>query len=147
MNNKIKANKIAKSANILPKLMHYFSSSFKPSMDTPIKKNEVRTIIEIYFHPGLPMKHYIDSVDMESGSFTYLADKLEKKEIIIKTPSEKDKREIYLFLTKKGKILAEKMMDKFDSHISNLIETLSDEDLEILENAIQSLEKIYNKLK
>ena len=146
MENRTKANKIAKSTNILPKLMHYFSSSFKPCMDTPIKKNEVRTIIEIYFNPGLPMKHYIDSVDMESGSFTYLADKLEKKEIIIREPSKNDKRVNVLYLTKKGKIIAKKMIDKFDTHISNLLQTLSDEDLESFEKAIQSLEKIYDKL-
>jgi MarR family 2-MHQ and catechol resistance regulon transcriptional repressor len=146
MVNEKKAYDVAQATNILPKLMHYFSSSFRPCFEMPIKKNEVRTIIELYYHPGKPMKHYIDSVDMESGSFTYLADKLEKKEIIRRTPSKNDKRVNVLELTDKGEIVAKKLINKFTHHISSLIKDLDDEDLREMESAIKSLEKVYEKL-
>ncbi|MDC7249817.1 MAG: MarR family winged helix-turn-helix transcriptional regulator [Sphaerochaetaceae bacterium] len=146
MINEKRAYDVAQATNILPKLMHYFSSSFKPCFEMPIKKNEVRTIIELYYHPGKPMKHYIDSVDMESGSFTYLADKLEKKGIIKRTPSKNDKRVNVLELTDKGKMVAKKLNNNFTLHISHLIKDLDDEDLKEMEEAIKSLEKVYEKL-
>lgn len=146
MVNEKKVYDVAQATNILPKLMHYFSSSFRPCFEMPIKKNEVRTIIELYYHPGKPMKHYIDSVDMESGSFTYLADKLEKKGIIKRTPSKNDKRVNVLGLTDKGEIVAKKLINNFTHHISSLIKDLDDEDLREMESAIKSLEKVYAKL-
>ncbi len=146
MDNEKEIYEVAKSTNIFSKLMHYFSCTFKPLLDTPIKKNEVRTIIELYYNPGKPMKHYIDSVDMESGSFTYIADKLEKKGIIKRQSCKNDKRANVLNLTEKGELLAKELLNKINLHISHLIKDLDDQDLKQMKNAINSLEKIYEKL-
>lgn len=144
--NEIEMKNLAHSTNILPKLMHYFLSSFKPQLDIPIKKNEIKTLFELHIHPNKPMKHYINTVDMESGSFTYLADKLEKKGLIKRVSSEEDKRKTVLSLTDEGEKITNKIIKMFDEHITSLISVLEDPDLEELQSSINSLERIYKKL-
>lgn len=146
MTNKIEIENIAAATNILPRLMHYFLGSFKPQVDIPIKKNEIKTLLELHLNPNKPMKHYIDIVDMESGSFTYLADKLEKKGLIKRITSEEDKRKTVLQLTDKGEEINNKIIKMFNAHITSLISVLDNPDLEELQNSINSLERIYKKL-
>jgi hypothetical protein len=49
--------------------------------------------MEIKFSEGKPMSYYCERVDLQNGSFTYLADKLEKKgalkEYLLKEIEEK----------------------------------------------------------
>lgn len=137
---------IAKAMTVLPRFMRYFSGSFKPKLDITIKKNEMRTLFEIDMHPNLPMKHYADTVDIELGSFTYLADKLEKKGLIKRVHSDSDKRIIVLNLTSAGKEISKKVKDNFDEHISELISTMDNEDLEKLSKAASLLEDVLSKL-
>ncbi len=146
MTEKKQIENIAKATNILPRLMNYFSSSFKPQFEVQLKKNEIKTLMELHFFPGKPMKHYIDFLDMESGSFTYLADKLEKKELIRRIASQEDKRKTVLELTDKGSELTNKMMEMFNSHVTDLISNLDDAGLKELQSAIDSLERIYRDL-
>ena len=139
--------KLALASNILPRLMHFFLSSFKPQLEIPIKKNELKTLVELKLHPNKSMSYYVRSVDMESGSFTYLANQLETKGLIERIPSKEDKRKTTLQLTVKGEEVATKLIKMFNEHIINLISALDDSDLKEMEEAVNSLENVYSKLK
>jgi MarR family 2-MHQ and catechol resistance regulon transcriptional repressor len=146
MTEKEQIEKLAKATNILPRMMNYFSSSFKPQVEVPLKKNEIKALIELHFNPGKPMKHYINCLDMESGSFTYLADKLEEKNLIKRVSAEDDKRKTVLQLTDEGTELTNQMIGMFNSHVTDLISKLDNSRLKELEGAIDTLESIYNEL-
>lgn len=134
------------SINTLPKLMHTIFSSFKPKLDIPIKKNEIRAIMEIHHHPNQTMKYYINAVDMESGSFTYLTDKLVEKNVILKQQSSDDKRKTTLSLSEYGKDITRMLENEMSSHFSELLKGLNENDLLRLKEALETLEYIHNKL-
>jgi len=146
MTNKKQIADIALATKIIPRLMNCFLGSFKPQLDMPIKKNELRTLVELKINPNEPMKFYIDAVDMENGSFTYLADQLEKKGLIIKTTAQDDKRKTVMHLTDEGDKITQLIMIKFDTHIRNLFSDLDANDLDELENSLHTLERIYTKI-
>lgn len=146
MNKKLDIDDIAKTMTIFPKFIHYMLGTFKPHLNTAIKKNEIKTLFELSIHPDMPMKHYVDTVDMESGSFTYLADKLQEKGLIKRVQSKEDKRKTVLSLTEEGELLTEDMKTQFNAHISDLISVLETEDLKTLSDAIGSLEQIFDKI-
>lgn len=139
--------KISESISILPRLLHVLLSSFKPDFNVPIKKNELRTIIEIYNNPNRTMKYYINSVDIESGSFTYLTDKLVKKNIIVKNILNEDKRKTTLELSEFGTSIAQELLHQISEHFSNKLNKLNEEDLIELEKALRILDKTYQKIK
>ncbi len=138
--------RVAKAMTVVPRLMRYFLGSFKPGVEMPLKKNEIKALFEIEVHPGMPMRHYADAVDMEFGSFTYLCDKLEKKNLVERVQSEDDKRVTVLNLTETGVGLVEIAKEQFDAHVLELIKTLSKEDLDNLSTAINMLDSILCKL-
>lgn len=137
---------MARIMTVLPRMTNYLRSGFRPEFDIPIKKNELKTLFEMDIHPDLPMKHYAEMVNMENGSFTYLADKLEKKGLINRMQSKKDKRVNVLSLTKKGKKVTEQMHDKFDVHLWGLTKSLDKEDMDNLNLAIKLLEDVLSKM-
>lgn len=57
-------------------------------------------------------------------SMSQILKKLEENEIIIRTPSEQDKRKVYISLSVKGKKLIEHYRLKRDEWLNNEIETL-----------------------
>jgi DNA-binding MarR family transcriptional regulator len=146
MDKTLEIDDIVKSMTIFPKFVHYIMGTFKPQLTMDIKKNEITTLFELSIHPNMPMKHYVETVDMESGSFTYLADRLQEKGLIKRVQSEDDKRQTVLSLTEAGVVLTEEMKTQFNAHISDLISVLDTEDLKILSDAVASLEKIFAKI-
>ena len=135
---------IAQSMIIMPRLMNYLMGSFKPQLDTPIKKNEIKTLIELAVHPNMPMSFYIDVVAMEKGSFTYLADKLEEKGLVERIHAKDDRRKIVLSLTETGKVVADEVALKFHSHIAEQLGVLDENALKDLNKAICLLENVLN---
>jgi MarR family 2-MHQ and catechol resistance regulon transcriptional repressor len=142
----IKTEKISKSITIMPKFMRNILGTFRPNFDIALKKNEIMTLLELNQHPDMPMKHYVDIVDMESGSFTYLADKLQDKGLITRVPSGDDKRKTVLSLTDSGKELSNKLEKEFHDHVGKLLTKLDESDLDDLKEAVFLLEKVINKL-
>jgi MarR family 2-MHQ and catechol resistance regulon transcriptional repressor len=142
----LKTEEISKSITIMPKFMRNILGTFRPEFDIPLKKNEIMTLLELNQHPDMPMKHYVDIVDIESGSFTYLADKLQDKGLIKRIPSGDDKRKTVLSLTDSGKKLSNKLEKEFFDHVGKSLVKLDESDLDDLKKAVLLLEKVINKL-
>lgn len=145
MSNREQKSNLARTMTVMPRLLHYLTFGFKPEFDIPIKKNELKTLFELSLHPDMPMKHYVEAVDLESGSFTYLTDKLEQKGLVKRVQSKKDKRVTVLSLTDNGREITEEMHDKFDIHLMELIKILDKEDLDNLNHAAMLLESVLRK--
>jgi len=139
-------NEIAKTMTVLPRFLHFLRGTFKPEVNKNIKKNEMKTLFAISNNPNKPMKYYVEIIDMENGSFTYLADKLVNKGLIRKEQAKEDKRITVLNLTKKGEEVTSSLKSNFEAHISKLLSTLSEDDLRDLSKSIELLDDILNKL-
>jgi MarR family transcriptional regulator, 2-MHQ and catechol-resistance regulon repressor len=60
-------------------------------------------ILELLYHKGsLPLQQIGEKILISSGNLTYIVDKLEKKELLVRKPSSTDRRVIYAELTIKG---------------------------------------------
>lgn len=131
---------------VLPKIVRHLKSGFQPSLSEHLKKSEISLLMELKHNPGYTMKHYLAITDIEPGSFTYLADKLESRELVKRVKCTLDKRKTLLYLTDNGDTLTEDLMQQFDDHIYKQIEKLSDSEKELLIKTIISLESILEKL-
>lgn len=80
----VKINQVEteKMLEIIIELLKKLRENFKPVINVKVNKSEVLTMIEIWKNPGRTIKYYVNAVNLEYGSFTYLADKLVKKGII-----------------------------------------------------------------
>jgi DNA-binding MarR family transcriptional regulator len=130
---------------IFPEMMRALRCGFTPDIGIPINHTEFRTVMELYFNPGMPMKHYARTAGVEYGSFTYLADKLEEKGLIRRC-SAQDKRCTTLCLTPEGTRSAEELRAQFDAHAAARLEALNAEERAELKAAVRTLEHTLERL-
>lgn len=97
-------------------------------------------VLEMLFHLGpQPLQHIGQKVLMSSGNITYVVDKLEKKQLVKRRTSDKDRRLIYAEVTEVGCKFIE---DVFPSHaivIKEALNGLTEEEKQI---AIPLLKKL-----
>jgi MarR family 2-MHQ and catechol resistance regulon transcriptional repressor len=97
-------------------------------------------VLEVLFHKGpQPLQQIGEKILISSGNITYVVDKLEKKQLLIRKPCLEDRRVIYAELTEKGNQLLE---DIFPSHKTAIERAVSGLTPEEQKQAIQLLKKL-----
>lgn len=98
-------------------------------------------VLEILLHKGeQPIQKIAKNILVTSGTITYVIDKLQKKNLVVRKKCEKDKRIFHISLTKKGE---EFISDVFPKHKKFLDELLSglENDLKVeLTNNLNAVE-------
>ena len=96
-------------------------------------------VLEMLYHKGdQPVQKIADKILVTSGTITYVINKLEKKDLVIRRKCNKDKRIYYVSLTEKGKDYIAHIFPKHKEFLNNLFKDLSEEDKrELVENLIK----------
>ena len=95
-------------------------------------------VLEMLYHKGdQPVQKIADKILVTSGTITYVINKLEKKDLVIRRKCNKDKRIYYVSLTDKGRDYIAHIFPKHKEFLNNLFKDLSEEDKrELVENLI-----------
>ncbi|MCT1902654.1 MarR family winged helix-turn-helix transcriptional regulator [Oceanobacillus sojae] len=109
------------------------SKSLEEVTKQDIKKHGMRAsdfaILEALYHKGRQtIREISESVLISTGSITYVIDKLEKKELLIRTNCPDDRRAVYLEITAKGKQTMDDIFPKHQQVIEGLFEGISESD-------------------
>lgn len=106
-----------------------------------LNKTQRGILMFIAFEGPVAMNKVSEKFALEKGSFTQIADTLEKMSLIERKRCEKDRRIIYLETTDKGKEVAMKIHKATEARINSLLSELSDTERD---DFISSLEQISN---
>lgn len=102
-------------------------------------------VLELLYHKGdQPLQQIGGKILLASGSMTYVIDKLEKKEYILRVACPEDRRVTYAQITAKGKKLIEQVFPSHKNEIDRIMSVLSEEEQE---TAIQLLKRIGLSIK
>lgn len=137
---------IVKMIEIIPMLMKSLIGDFKPQLPLKLDRNEYRTLLHVYKFPHQTMGFYCNYIQIESGSFTYVTDKLVEKKLIQRAKDTVDKRQTVLKLTPRGKDYAIEIKKQFEKNLENKLNVLDRQEWETLEQATLLLEKINNSI-
>jgi len=97
-------------------------------------------VLELLYHSGdQPLQKIGDKILLASGSITYVVDKLEKKGLLKRTQSEKDRRITYASITEAGVELLNHIFPDHWKQIEAITAGLTDEEKQ---EAIQLLKKL-----
>ena len=96
-------------------------------------------VLEMLYHKGdQPVQKVAEKILVTSGTITYVINKLEKKELVVRRKCDKDKRVYYVSLTEKGNDFIANIFPKHRDFIDNLFKDLNEEDKkQLLESLIQ----------
>ncbi|WP_111931474.1 MarR family winged helix-turn-helix transcriptional regulator [Clostridium tertium] len=103
-------------------------------------------VLEMLYHKGdQAVQKVAEKILVTSGTITYVINKLEKKELVVRRKCEKDKRVFYVSLTEKGREFISDIFPKHKEFLDNLfIELNEDTKRELVDNLIQ-LRKILKQ--
>lgn len=103
-------------------------------------------VLEMLYHNGKqPVQKLAEKILVTSGTITYVINKLESKELVIREKSKDDKRIYYVNLTEKGHELISSIFPKHKEFIDELFDGVDEETkAELLVDLIK-LRKIVNK--
>lgn len=97
-------------------------------------------VLELLYHKGdQPLQQIGGKILLASGSMTYVIDKLENKEYIVRVACPSDRRVTFAQITPKGKKLIEQVFPSHRNEIDRMISVLSEEEKEI---GIELLKKL-----
>ncbi|RST76116.1 MarR family transcriptional regulator [Siminovitchia acidinfaciens] len=97
-------------------------------------------VLELLYHKGeQPIQKIGEKILLASSSITYVVDKLEKKNLIVRKPCPKDRRVTYAVITEKGQ---EFMSEVFPKHKEALQEIFAGLEVEEKEQLIRQLKRL-----
>ncbi|MFN7251320.1 MAG: MarR family winged helix-turn-helix transcriptional regulator [Anaerobacillus sp.] len=94
-------------------------------------------VLELLYHKGdQPIQQIGKKVLLSSGSITYVVDKLEKKQLLLRKSCPKDRRVTYAVITEQGTELMDQIFPKhkqaIDAIFSGLVESEKSQLIELL---------------
>ncbi|WP_338451870.1 MarR family transcriptional regulator [Niallia oryzisoli] len=102
-------------------------------------------VLELLYHKGdQPLQQIGGKILLASGSMTYVIDKLEKKEYIVRVACAEDRRVTFARITERGKKLIEQVFPSHRNEIERIMSVLTSEEQE---TAINLMKKIGLSLK
>ncbi|ADQ79175.1 regulatory protein MarR [Paludibacter propionicigenes WB4] len=104
---------------------------------------EIDTIRHLYHSTSLLPSELAALTRIKTQSMSQILNKIEKQGVILRTPSETDKRKVYISLSPFGQEMVKKIKYDKDEWLQTAIEkTLTAEEKELLEKALPVLHKL-----
>lgn len=97
-------------------------------------------VLELLYHKGVqPIQQIGKKVLLSSGSITYVVDKLENKQLLVRRPCPKDRRVIHAVLTDEGKQLMDKIFPEHEKALHEIFAGLQAEEKALLIDLLKKL--------
>lgn len=109
-----------------------------------LNTSEFGTLELLYNRGRQPMQSMASRLLMANSSMTYVIDKLEKKEMIVRKQDEIDKRIVMVELTEKGRNFFDSIFPHHVETLKKIYHDLNEEELKFL---IKTLKKVGFKAK
>ena len=118
--------------------------SVKKRVEEDIKTYQLNptefAVLELIYSKGeQPIQKIGEKVLIASSSITYVVDKLEKKELIIRKPCPKDRRITHAFITEKGNELMTEIFPKHKQAINEIFAGLDSSEKEFMIHQLKKL--------
>lgn len=102
------------------------------------------SVLDMLFHKGpQTVQKVAENILVTSGTMTYIINKLQEKELVIRRKCDKDKRVFYVALTEKGDSLIQKVLIEHNKFIESVFQSI---DEETKEQTIQNLLRLYKAM-
>lgn len=131
----------------LKMLQGILTKGLENASEYPLKKIDNVTLLYIAFFPNQPMSFYSEKLNIENGSFNYIANKIMELGLVEIVQHEEDKRKKVLVLTKKGHEEVLRTQRDLDKHIENRLKVLSEVDRELFDTTLNTLRELAEKIK
>jgi DNA-binding MarR family transcriptional regulator len=111
-----------------------------------IPRHQFELLYSISFENGKPMKYYCDKLMISKPNLSVMADKLIEEGYAERAFDPDDRRIIILRVTSKGQEFLNKQVKRIKEEMTKGFDSLSEEDAQRLNEIIDEMRDIFNKL-
>ena len=130
------------------RIMGRFSSRLQPVWGVASKQSRQQMFIlmRLYLAGKIKLKDFAAREFISTANLCSVFRKLEADKLVIRTIDENDHRDMWYEVTKSGRALAEKLIDKFMQGLEGLCKVLPNEDEDKLAETVKTMNGILKKM-
>ena len=103
-------------------------------------------LVRLYLAGKIKLKDFANREVISTANLCSVFKKLEQDKLILRTVDTDDHRDTWYEVTKSGKILAEKIIDKFMIALEGLCKVLPEKDEDTLAETVKTMNGILKKM-
>ena len=131
------------------RIMGRLSSRLQPLLEEGSNKNtrqQMSVLVRLYLAGKIKLKDFANREVISTANLCAVFRKLEQDKLVIRSIDENDHRDTWYEVTKSGKVLAEKLIDKFMKGLESLCKVLPEEDEDKLAETVRTINVILKKM-
>lgn len=130
------------------RIMGRLSSRLHPLLeeDTKFSRQQMSVLVRLYLAGKIKLKDFANREVISTANLCSVFRKLEQEKLVVRTVDEKDRRDTWYEVTKSGKVLAEKLIDRFMQGLESLCKVLPEQDKDTLSGTVKTINGILKKM-
>ncbi len=130
------------------RIMGRFSSRLQPVWGVVSKQSrqQMFVLMRLYLAGKIKLKDFAACEFISTANLCSVFRKLEADKLVIRTIDKNDHRDMWYEVTKSGRALAEKLIDKFMQGLEDLCKVLPSEDEDKLAETVKTMNGILKKM-
>jgi DNA-binding MarR family transcriptional regulator len=130
------------------RIMGRLSSRLQPLLEDNSKnsRQQMSVLVRLYLAGKIKLKDFANREVISTANLCAVFRKLEQDKLVVRSVDEDDHRDTWYEVTKSGKALAEKLIDKFMQGLESLCKVLPEEDEDKLANTVKTINEILKKM-
>ena len=109
-------------------------------------RQQMSVLVRLYLAGKIKLKDFAAREVISTANLCSVFRKLEQDKLVIRSVDKNDRRDTWYEVSKSGKIMAEKLLDKFLKAIESLCKVLPEEDEDALAETVKTMNGILKKM-
>ena len=130
------------------RIMGRLSSRLAPLFEQVSKnsRQQLSVLVRLYLAGKIKLKDFANREVISTANLCAVFRKLEAEKLVVRNVDEDDHRDTWYEVTKSGRVLAEKLIDKFMQGVESLCKVLPPEDEDALAETVRTMNGILKKM-
>lgn len=124
------------------------SSRLQPIFEETSKnsRQQMSVLVRLYLAGKIKLKDFAAREVISTANLCSVFRKLEQDKLVIRSVDKNDRRDTWYEVSKSGKVMAEKLLDKFLTALESLCKVLPEEDEDALAETVKTMNGILKKM-
>ncbi|MBR3511109.1 MAG: MarR family transcriptional regulator [Alphaproteobacteria bacterium] len=124
------------------------SSRLNPLFEQTTKnsRQQMSVLVRLYLAGKIKLKDFANREVISTANLCSVFRKLESDKLVVRSIDSNDHRDTWYEVTKSGKVLAEKLIDKFMLELEKICKVLPKEDEDALAETVRTMNGILKKM-
>lgn len=111
-----------------------------------LSRQQLSVLVRLYFAGKIKLKDFAAREFISTANLCAVFRKLESENLVVRSVDENDKRDTWYVVTKSGKAIAEKIVDKFMVGLESIFQVLPEEEKNKLAETMKTVNSILKKV-